>query len=182
MAPATLAALEAFGGPYESVKLPAVDPHGPPEQVEAYWRLLCELWATGEDFAIIEHDIEIHEAVVREFTECANPWCVNWYDGQQRTWTGRGDVPVPVVLKCALGCVRFRGELTRTHPRLLSHMTVRRWDRLDSQLASLLQRRGQNAHRHEPDVIHHHDYAAEVHRGSAAGAPISRRPPARRPA
>ena len=53
---------------------------------------------------------------------------------------------------------RFRSELIRKYPSLVADLKYRRWDRLDSQIATLLQRKGLRAHQHEPAVIHHHNY------------------------
>lgn len=131
---------------------------------EAYWRLLCELWADAEDFLIVEHDMELHAEVIPQLVACENDWCVFPYSGSQPIWTRkRTDNPprTPVVFRCALGCTRFRRQLMLDEPQAITHMRLHTWRRLDSQLASYLFQHGYKACEHEPHVIHHHDYAAD---------------------
>ena len=136
-----------------------------PADDNAYWRLLDGLWNAGEDFAIVEHDIEIHADVLPTFESCPEPWCTFPYLGRSFK-----NYPVPV-LRCALGCVRFRADLLRANPGLLEAMlpgpsgslrNPKHWRRCDSLLATVLQRRGYSVHEHEPHVIHHHDYENDV--------------------
>lgn len=116
------------------------------EEPEAYWALLRDLWASGGDFAIVEHDNVIHAGVLPTFTACPNPWCVFPYWGEKN------------VFRCALGCTRFRAALCALYPRMIEDLPLRRWDRLDSQLATFLHRAGLLACEHEPLVEHVHDY------------------------
>lgn len=125
----------------------------------AYHRLLVEIWAQGEDVAIVEHDIEVNPDTLTSFDKCPEPWCVAPYPGRPFK-----HYPVPI-LRVALGCVRFRAEFLQTNGGILNahpfdREHLRHWRRLDSQLATVLQRRGFRAHEHE-HVIHHHDYAAD---------------------
>lgn len=69
----------------------------------AYGRLLRETWATGLDFAIVEHDIVIREDVVAAFHDCESGYCCFPY-----AWT--------TCVGPALGCTRFRGEFTARYP------------------------------------------------------------------
>jgi len=148
----------------------ALEAHAPAAQYHyldpaddgAYHHLLVELWDAGEDFAIVEHDIEIHAGVLPAFEACPESWCVFPYFGRPHK-----NYPVPV-LRVALGCTRFRAEFLKTNAGILTAMlpgpqnTLRNpkhWRRQDSLLASALQRRGFRAHEHEPHVVHHHDYA-----------------------
>ena len=132
----------------------------------AYWRLVRDLWVSGEDFAIVEHDIEIHAAVIPAFESCESGWCVFPYEGQQPIYTSRRHPSLqpraPRVFRCALGCTRFRSEFTAKHPLALEHMRHKHWRRIDSQLASFLFQHGEKACEHEPHVIHHHDYEADL--------------------
>ena len=102
----------------------------------AYWREIAKRWGGGEDLLVVEHDIEIHEDVIDQFELCRADWCVFPYAGKQPVWGGRG-VRVPVMLRCALGCVRFRSSLLHKYPSLVADLKYRRWDRLDSQIATL---------------------------------------------
>ena len=44
-----------------------------------YWRLLADLGVVGEDFAVIEHDVEPHARVFPTFEECPSSWCLFQY-------------------------------------------------------------------------------------------------------
>jgi hypothetical protein len=131
---------------------------------EAYWRLLADLWSASEDFMLVEHDMELNGGEVEAFEECPNSWCVAPYEGKQPIWTGRRNQQAPrgpVVFRCALGCTRFRSSLLLELPDAVTHMRLKHWQRLDSQLASYLFQHGKKACEHEPYVTHLHDYDAE---------------------
>lgn len=126
----------------------------------AYWELLAGLWAAGEPFAVIEHDIEIHEHVIPSFVDCPQPWCVFPY-----VWRW-GFTPSPALsdveglLTQALGCTRFGAACLKAHPDLLDHMGRREttrsdWAHLDILLACQLRARGYTPHAHLPEVRHH---------------------------
>ena len=75
----------------------------------AYWELLCDIWAKGEDFAIIEHDVLCRPDVVEQFEECPEPWCTFGYQGIchiqcQEAWANQ------------LGLTRFRAEVMAAAP------------------------------------------------------------------
>lgn len=61
-----------------------------------YWESIAARWGAG-DLLFVEHDIVLHDQVVRQLEECPNVWCVfpYWHEG----W-----------LDEALGCTRFRVE------------------------------------------------------------------------
>lgn len=127
------------------------------ENDEAYFRLLRHLWDNAATFALVEHDIEVSSTTLQDFEDCEEPWCVFPYEGRPYK-----HYPVPV-LRCALGCVRFRADFLKTNAGIFDQHPfdvprLRHWRRLDSQLASVLQRRGFRAHEHEPHVKHWHDY------------------------
>jgi hypothetical protein len=100
MTPETLAALEAFGGPYEAIDVTQDD--------EAYFHLLSELWAAGETFAVVEQDIVIGSDTLASFDRCPQPWCCAPYPYLGNLTSGYH----------GLGCVRFRAELIRATPDL----------------------------------------------------------------
>jgi hypothetical protein len=62
-----------------------------------YWDGIASRWGT-DDLMIVEHDIVIHDDVVRQFEECPAPWCLFPY--WHSAW-----------LEQSLGCTRFRKEL-----------------------------------------------------------------------
>lgn len=150
----------------------SLDQHAPdhelhqlnPDDETGYWRLLTGLWESAEDFAIIEHDMEINDQVIPAFHACNHAWCVYPYEGPPHPLAPRNRV-----FRCALGCTRFRSELTTRYPTLLRSLhnprstTIifgrqanTRWDALDSQIASLLYQHGERQHEHTPWVNHHH--------------------------
>jgi len=136
-------------------------PLGP--NTTAYWNFLHALWKDQVTFAIIEHDIEIHDQVVSEFQSCAQPWCVfpyagpGWRDGE------RG------LLDHSLGCTRFGTELMMFEPEMMdsignvvtlgqTEQGRRDWRLLDVKIFDYLRKRGYQPHVHIPPVIHHHQY------------------------
>lgn len=75
----------------------------------AYWRLMCELWADQETFAVVEHDVLWRSDVTDQFASCLEPWCVFRYRNIchaacMDAWANM------------LGCTRFRAELIRARP------------------------------------------------------------------
>lgn len=116
----------------------------------AYWELLGNLWEDGEDFLIVEHDVEIHAKVLPALTRCRHTWCGYPYDA----------VGTP-----ALGCTRFAAELLAEHPTAVEEagklsdgvVPQRDWRRLDTHLQQVLtDTYGLKVHRHLPPVTHHH--------------------------
>lgn len=76
---------------------------------DAYWRLLCEFWAYGDDFTVIEHDVVCRPDIIASFEACPEPWCAYKYqnichDACMEAWANM------------LGCTRFRAELLATVP------------------------------------------------------------------
>jgi len=67
----------------------------------AYWRLLRDLWAAGEAFIVVEHDIEPSAVQLRELAACPRPLCTFEY-------LYRGSAAVS-----ALGCTKFGQQLLR---------------------------------------------------------------------
>lgn len=117
---------------------------------DAYHGLLAELWGSGESFAIVEQDIEIHETVIPELGTCHEPWCVFAYN------IGWPAAPVG----SALGCVRFSARLLAEIPNAMAGLPVRGWQQLDWALAARLREAGHEPHVHEPLVAHHHRYVS----------------------
>lgn len=134
---------------------------------DAYWRLLADLWATGEGFLIVEQDIELVEGVVEGLAACPQWWCLHPYPGGG--WATGGD---PLLYQ-SLGCTRFSSDLLRAEPDLMSEvgsvsegLPAKDWRRLDVTIGPRLNWRGYQPHVHWPAVIHHHDYPVE---GCACG-------------
>lgn len=116
-----------------------------------YAQLLHKLWNAGETFAIVEHDVQVHEAVLDEFDACAEPYCAFPY-------------PLREYLAPALGCTRFRGELLAELPDVMDRVLrvptnwgpPGHWRQLDVVLMRtvLLNRYGLQPHVHMPAVEH----------------------------
>ena len=121
---------------------------------EAFWRLWKEIWADGETFAIIEHDIVIHETVLEQFDGCGEPWCTFGY-------------PYEIFKNMSepyhgTGCTRFRAEVMQAIPDLWDTVAEREglfhprrhWCSLDGFSQLELWQAGFHGHRHEPMVGH----------------------------
>jgi hypothetical protein len=128
-------ALDSSGYPWEAVELD-------PSDNEAYYRLLADLWHSGEDFLVVEQDMVPPPGAIKELDECESEWCGNayWLYGNWGVW---------------LGTTRFRGELTRRHPDLMETIVSRDWHALDSAITNHLRLLGYpEAHWHWPAARH----------------------------
>jgi hypothetical protein len=145
---------------------------------DVYFDTVAALWSGGEDFMLIEHDIEIRAGVVEELAACPEPWCLFPFPGPGFSAEGGN------LLTISLGCTRFRSELLAAQPDLMGAVdgrcqvhrsgSTRDWHRLDVTMVSVLRERGYpDPHVHTPPVIHHHMYPFE---GCACGDPDCRPP------
>jgi hypothetical protein len=131
--PQSLAALD--GWPVEKINVSSDD--------QAYYRLLADLWHSGDDFVIVEHDIVAPPGALQGLVWCKEEWCGHLY---WMPWGGWG---------CWHGLVRYRGSLTRRHPDLPKSIEKRHWGSLDSAWINHLRLLGYpEAHRHEPPAKH----------------------------
>lgn len=139
--PETVAALDASGFPWE-----AADVSRTPT---SYTRLFCRLWADGEPFAIVEHDIVPHPGALDELLGCPRDWCAFAYPYMNGTHAG-------------LGCTRFSATLLAAVPDAVEQ-TWREstdvhpagfWCALDDRLGRVLRRSGFTQHVHGPPVTH----------------------------
>lgn len=125
---------------------------------DAYYRLLCELWAAGRTFVIVEHDVGVGPDSLGSFTRCLQSWCFVVYGYEGELFPAGG-----------LGCTRFRSELMAREPDLLdavgehvfegvlAHWTEspRNWRVLDAAVSQQLHRRGYRAHYHRRHPASH---------------------------
>lgn len=123
-----------------------------------YWRLLVRLFSDEEPFMLIEHDIEIHETVIGETSQCPEPWCAwpYWSLGQ--------------LLPEAFGATRFQGEALAIGRRVLAGPAPHPWNRLDLPVADHMKASGLRVHHHEPHVLHH-ERQPDATWGGLLGAP-----------
>ena len=116
----------------------------------AYPTLFADLWGQGEDFLLIEHDVEVHGDVVGALRACPEPWCGFQYQA----------MPVPgpqTFITYGLGCTRYRHGLMEKVP-LLAQQVAPHWARLDALVRDSLLEAGFDMHVHTPPVTHHHNF------------------------
>lgn len=129
----------------------------------AYWEALRDIWAVGEDFAIIEHDVICRPDTGPEFDHCPELWCSFQYDPIchpecREAWANQ------------LGCTRFRAEIMAKCPDALTSIPKDRrdWHNLCDEIAGdkiagvpsslrtgSIRAAGFTHHWHEPGVKHH---------------------------
>lgn len=123
-------------------------------KTDAYWRSLCRWWEScaksRKDLMLVEHDVVVHDDVLRQLDECPEPLCAFTY------WLGNA-------YGYGLGCTRFRGSLARLHPDAVERAgrltndglpMVGHWKRMDTRMWQVLGK----PHVHEPPVKHLHAY------------------------
>lgn len=139
--PEVYAALAETGFEFDSIPVDHSD--------RAYYDLLASLWAAGESFAIIEHDIVVYPSAPLELAACPFPWCGLPYAYGNTTTYG-------------LGCVKFSEGLIARHPDAMLRVGVmsdpthpaRHWCRLDAWLTAVLTSVGEGRHEHKGLVRH----------------------------
>ena len=107
---------------------------------EAYYRLLADLWHSGDDFCIVEQDNVPY--VLDELKSCPEEWCAEpyWLQGRWGCWHG---------------VVRYRGTLTARYATLPDSIQNRSWQALDSAWINHLRMIGpQEPHWHWPASKH----------------------------
>lgn len=131
--PETRQALDATGRPWD-----AVDVSGSPT---AYYELLSRLWAEQADFALIEHDVVVNEAVLDDWENCPELWCSAPAETSTTT-TGW--------FAACLQANRWRASVMVAHPSLLEGLPLRakHWAGLDGVVLGELEHRGQPVHVH----------------------------------
>lgn len=118
----------------------------------AYFESLGDIWAAGEQFATIEHDILVRPDIVEAFEECPEPWCVFGYtefchEACMENWRNE------------LGCTRFRAEAMREVPDAVSSIPdgqLRDWHQVCDGLGNNLRAAGLTHHWHRPHAVHDH--------------------------
>jgi hypothetical protein len=80
------------------------------DDVEAYWRLLSDLWVAGDDFVLVEQDIVVREDTLQSFYKCPHSWCAAGY-----RYLGSPSY-------MGIGCIRFRADLLRRCPDVMERV------------------------------------------------------------
>lgn len=103
-----------------------------------YDRLFRRLWAAGEPFILVEHDVLPWPGAVQQLWTCERPWCAFEY-----FMLGE--------LRVALGCTKF--DPRRLGPCPLPD-EAHDWRHMDWHVIDTLTTRYECAHLHEPAVSH----------------------------
>jgi hypothetical protein len=126
---------------------------------DAYWTLLRDLWAKGETFCIVEHDVVVRPDSLAELAACPSPWCAF-------------EVPYLDRLYAGLACTRFSADLLARYPDALGTISElsdedhppKHWCRLDSWLQGyVLHPGGETMCVHGPPLEHVRDGTAPAH-------------------
>lgn len=139
--PRTLVALRRTGHPFTTVDV-SMDEH-------AYWRLVRSLWATGDSFVLVEHDIGVKQDTLDDLESCGFGWCSYGY-------VIRGGA-----IMNSFGCVRFRSTFIHSYPDIFTHPRLVlpvHWRALDSNVEMVLMERfGHAKHVHHGLLDHYWD-------------------------
>lgn len=137
----TAAALDASGFHWERADVSGSD--------TSYTRLLACLWAAGEPFCVVEHDIVPHPGALAKLAACPQPWCAYPYAYMGGMHAGLGCTRFSAALLAAVpdAVERTWAESTDVHPAGF-------WCALDDRLARVLRRAGFTQHVHFPAVRH----------------------------
>jgi hypothetical protein len=144
----------------ESLRLyaPKVDYVGVVGDDFGYWKAIEDRWAK-DDLVIVEHDIEIHEDVIAQFSACRSLWCSFPY------------YLVPPIhtelMAHGLGCIRLRREaMEQVTPDQVQSIEAscvscapdnKRgcWRHCDAKITQSMQELGLDVCVHYPRVKHH---------------------------
>lgn len=109
------------------------------DAADGYRLLLADLWAEGEPFTLVEHDVAPTRDQLAQLEECPRPWChYGYFPGH---W-------IPV-----FGCARFSAELIAGTPGVWDNPSWP-WSQLDMKFATAARELGWRAHWHSPHVRH----------------------------
>ncbi len=116
---------------------------------ESYFEMFERLWAEGETFINVEHDVLPAAGLLEEMDACTEEWCVGAYANG-----------TAAVQRWHLGCMKFGSQLIRRHPQVIewtAESGQRDWGALDGRLIGAMGRVGQVApHQHPGSITHLH--------------------------
>jgi hypothetical protein len=113
--------------------------NGTIEEEYAYDRLFRRLWAEGQPFILVEHDVLPWPGAVQALWACERPWC-----GFQYLIMGE--------MRVQLGCVKFDPARLGACP--LPDGELVSWNGMDWRIIRALAERDASGHLHEPPVSH----------------------------
>lgn len=108
---------------------------------DAYWRLLRDEWAKGEEFFIVEQDVLVWPGAIADLQMCKEDWCT-----LPTVCHGR-------LIVTTLGCVKFGAELIETNPGCWDDIDPD-WHYLDAHFAEKMGWPFVKPHAHEPTAAH----------------------------
>jgi hypothetical protein len=155
--------------------IPAIEAQGYiPEVIEcvnmvghphSYPMILRDLFLSGDEFCVIEHDNESRPGCLDALRDCSEPWCFFAYDFrvpfeeavQQPTVNS---APLGVDF-APLGHTRFKSYVGRQiESTVTAEFFLVTWVSRDTFVAGALTALGYQAHRHPGKVFHHHPYVS----------------------
>ena len=120
------------------------------EKDDSYFNLLAGLWAEGERFIIIEHDVLPWPGAVEELWNCPADWCSYTY--KMRGY--HGDYGI----HHSLGCTKFGEGFMSEVPDMFLRFDSTDWKHLDAQIFHVGVKHNILPHPHRPPVIHLHNW------------------------
>jgi hypothetical protein len=129
---------------------------------DAYWHLFASLWARGETFCVVEHDVIVRDMALDELASCESDWCSFL-------------VPYVGLEYAGLACAKFTEALIARVPDALQAVAAnpgdedhppKHWCRLDAWLQAALEEAGERKCIHGPPLQHLRDPSDEKIRPS----------------
>ena len=106
-----------------------------------YWQLLTKLWADGESFILLEHDVTPWPNSLQLLWDCPEGWCVHEYPHGE-----------PPQLIWALGACKFSAEFMESYKDSIPQL---RWEQLDHFPRGILKYLVKTGpHIHQPGFAH----------------------------
>jgi hypothetical protein len=110
----------------------------------SYAALVTELWADGEPFAIVEHDVLPWPGWLDSLANCSRPWCGFGYLGPGGRWL------------VETGCTRIDPAAAKLDGTALDVEPRPTWQHVDISVRDAFRREGIIQHEHRPGVVHLH--------------------------
>ena len=106
-----------------------------------YWELLCEYWARGDAFFVVEQDVIAWCGAIKHMADCPETWCTT-------PLLCRGSLFIT-----SLGCAKFSKELVTSRPTLVEDLEDHDWHWLDKNIAESIGM-DPGPHAHYPPSTH----------------------------
>jgi hypothetical protein len=143
IAPGVREALTETGREWEEVDVSGSD--------TAYWELLSDLWAAGDSFIVVEHDVIIRHDTLDELEACPEPWC-GWpvpYLGGEYPGLACAKFTDRIIAACPGALIQVGTMSTDSHPQ-------KHYCNVDHRLQRVvLPQTGLSQHVHSPALGHY---------------------------